>query len=245
MTPLWFGLASMGMSGRSELTRRRAVSGMRRAAAVSLATALTALSLAGCASSGATVLTVTSVTGGGEQTLTLQPDQITCDSTSAHGLAISKPGDDVSVTADAQRYPAKLTGSIACDGPVPQPHTEPRASGEAAASDESEGGLWYFNRGKVQAAQDAGLDGSGVTIAVIDTQVNPDAPGLRGADLQVREESFCFDESGKRYDAISSDYVAANHGTNVASMILGTGEAVGGTPSRVWRRARRCSITTR
>lgn len=236
------------------------------------------------------MLTVTYATDGGEQTLTLKPDQISCDSDSAHGLAISndpqgrfsirldsdrrgsvgagsdeglvlfegtelhlsasdtvltigesggevslvegwEPGDDVNVTADdAERYPATLTGSITCDGPVAQPSTEPRASGEAAASDASEGGLWYFNRGKVQAAQDAGLDGSGVTIAVIDTQVNPDAPGLRGADLQVREESFCFDESGKRYDAISSDYVAANHGTNVASMILGTGEAVGGTP---------------
>ncbi|MFJ4046826.1 S8 family serine peptidase [Microbacterium sp. NPDC089987] len=100
----------------------------------------------------------------------------------------------------------------------------------AVGSEASEGGLWYFNRGKVQAAQDAGLDGSGVTIAVIDTQVNPDAPGLRGADLKVQEQSFCFDESGERYDAVSTDYVAANHGTNVASMILGTGEAVGGTP---------------
>ncbi|PKI89909.1 hypothetical protein CW368_12145 [Actinomycetales bacterium SN12] len=99
----------------------------------------------------------------------------------------------------------------------------------AVGSEASEGGLWYFNRGKVQAAQDAGLDGSGVTIAVIDTQVNPDAPGLRGSGLDVRG-SFCFDESGKRYDAVSTDYVAANHGTNVASMILGTGEAVGGTP---------------
>jgi hypothetical protein len=100
----------------------------------------------------------------------------------------------------------------------------------AASTDASEGGLWYFNRGKVQAAFDEGLDGSGVTVAVIDTQVNPDAPGLRGADLEVREESYCFDPSGQRYDAVSSDYVAANHGTNVVSMILGTGEAVGGTP---------------
>ncbi|CAN7200941.1 S8 family peptidase [Microbacterium foliorum] len=102
----------------------------------------------------------------------------------------------------------------------------------AAATDASEGGLWYFTRGKVQAAIDAGFDGAGVTIAVVDTQVNPDAPGLRGADLEVREESYCFDASGERYDAVSSDYIAANHGTNVTSMILGTGEAVGGTPIR-------------
>lgn len=100
----------------------------------------------------------------------------------------------------------------------------------SATTEASEGGLWYFNRGQVQAALDAGLDGSGVKIAVIDTQVNPDAPGLRGADLDVHEESFCFAASGERYDAVSSDYIAANHGTNVVSTILGTGEAVGGTP---------------
>lgn len=91
-------------------------------------------------------------------------------------------------------------------------------------------GLWYFDRGRVQEAIDAGFDGSGVTIAVIDTQVNPNAPGLRGADLQVAEDSYCYDSSAQAYPAVSSDYAAANHGTNVVSMILGTGEAVGGTP---------------
>lgn len=101
-------------------------------------------------------------------------------------------------------------------------------SGASAAT--SSDGLWYFDRGRVQEAIDAGFDGSGVTIAVIDTQVNPDAPGLRGADLQVAEDSYCYDSSAQPYPAVSTDYAAANHGTNVVSMILGTGEAVGGTP---------------
>jgi len=91
-------------------------------------------------------------------------------------------------------------------------------------------GLWYFDRGRVQEAIDDGFDGSGVTIAVIDTQVNPEAPGLRGADLQVVEDSYCYDSSAQPYPAVSTDYTAANHGTNVVSVILGTGEAVGGTP---------------
>lgn len=101
-------------------------------------------------------------------------------------------------------------------------------AGASAAT--SGDGLWYFDRGRVQEAIDAGFDGSGVTIAVIDTQVNPDAPGLRGADLRVSDASYCYDESAQPHPAVSTDYIAANHGTNVVSMILGTGEAVGGTP---------------
>lgn len=101
----------------------------------------------------------------------------------------------------------------------------------SAVADDLASGLWWFDRGNVQEAHDAGFDGSGVTIAVIDTQINPDAIGLRGADLQVRENTYCYDAAGAPIPAVSTDYVAAAHGTNVASMILGTGEApAGGVP---------------
>lgn len=104
--------------------------------------------------------------------------------------------------------------------------------GSASVADAAEtaDGLWYFDRGNVQAAFDAGFDGDGVTVAVIDTQINPGAPGLRGANVEVHDESYCFDDAGNRYAAESTDYIAANHGTNVVSMISGTGEDVGGTP---------------
>ena len=100
-----------------------------------------------------------------------------------------------------------------------------------AATEDLASGLWWFDRGNVQEAHDSGFDGSGVTVAVIDSQINPDAVGLRGADLQVRENTYCHDAAGAPIPATSSDYVAAGHGTNVVSMILGTGEApAGGVP---------------
>lgn len=105
------------------------------------------------------------------------------------------------------------------------------APSSASSTEELQSGLWYFERGHVQDAHDAGFDGTGVTVAVIDTQINPDAVGLRGADIEIREPSYCYDEAGEPYPATSTDYIAAHHGTNVASMIVGTGEApAGGVP---------------
>lgn len=93
-----------------------------------------------------------------------------------------------------------------------------------------ESGLWYFDRGNVQAAFDAGFDGSGVTVAVIDGQINPDVIGLRDANLELKD-SYCRDASGSPVRATSTDYVAASHATHVVSMIAGTGEAPeGGVP---------------
>lgn len=101
----------------------------------------------------------------------------------------------------------------------------------SAAAEDLASGVWWFDRGNVQEAHDAGFDGSGVTVAVIDTQINPDVVGLRGADLQVPENTYCHDAAGAPIPAVSTDYVAAAHGTNVVSMILGTGEApAGGVP---------------
>ncbi|MFJ6533827.1 S8 family peptidase [Microbacterium sp. NPDC091662] len=101
----------------------------------------------------------------------------------------------------------------------------------AAVAGTAESGLWWFDRGNIQAAHDAGFDGSGVKVAVIDSQINPDVIGLRGADVKVREPSYCFDASGTPYPTVSTDYVAASHATNVVSMIVGTGEApAGGAP---------------
>ncbi|MGO2746717.1 S8 family peptidase [Microbacterium sp.] len=94
----------------------------------------------------------------------------------------------------------------------------------AANAGTIESGLWYFDRGHVQDAFDAGFTGEGVAVAVIDGSINPDAPGLRGANLEVVEPSFCFDEAGEPLPAVSTEYAIAGHGTNVASLIAGTGE---------------------
>lgn len=116
-----------------------------------------------------------------------------------------------------------VLGAIALGGTIAVP--------SSAAAEDLASGLWWFDRGNVQEAHDAGFDGSGVTVAVIDTQINPDVVGLRGADLQVPENTYCHDAAGAPIPAVSTDYVAAAHGTNVVSMILGTGEApAGGVP---------------
>ncbi|MFT4258277.1 S8 family peptidase [Microbacterium sp.] len=101
----------------------------------------------------------------------------------------------------------------------------------AAFAETAESGLWWYERGNIQAAHDAGFDGSGVTVAVIDSQINPDVIGLRGADIEIREPSYCIDDAGNPYPAVSTDFAAAGHGTQVVSMIVGTGEAPpGGAP---------------
>lgn len=61
----------------------------RRATTAVLATAALVFALAGCAPGASTGLTVTYEVDGAERTLTLDPDQITCDAESVHGLAIS------------------------------------------------------------------------------------------------------------------------------------------------------------
>lgn len=84
---------------------------MRRTAAAFLAAAVMALTLAGCAP-GAAGLTVTYEVGGAERTLTLHPDQITCDAGSVHGLAISNdPQGRFSVRLDGDRRGSLGAGS--------------------------------------------------------------------------------------------------------------------------------------
>nr|WP_236571104.1 S8 family serine peptidase [Microbacterium hydrocarbonoxydans] len=101
-------------------------------------------------------------------------------------------------------------------------------SGAAAMS---ESGLWWFDRGRIQEAHDAGFDGTGIRIAVIDSQINPDVVGLRGANLTVDDSSYCRDATGQPYPAVSAEYDESSHGTQVVSMISGTGEAPpGGAP---------------
>lgn len=95
------------------------------------------------------------------------------------------------------------------------------ATAVPAHADVTTEGLWYFDALKVQDAHDAGFTGDGVTIAVLDSPINPDIPTLHGADLRVDETPRCFIDG--RPDPVISTGVRALHGTNVVSMILGTG----------------------
>lgn len=93
----------------------------------------------------------------------------------------------------------------------------------AHAEDDLSSGSWYFDNGHVQDAHDAGFRGDDVTIAVIDSQINPDIAALRGTDLEVVEPSFCRTADGAEIPTVSTDPDVAYHGTGVVSMILGTG----------------------
>ncbi len=93
----------------------------------------------------------------------------------------------------------------------------------AHAADDLASGSWYFENGHVQDAHDAGFRGEGVTVAVIDSQINPGIAALRGADLEIVEPSFCLTADGAEIPTVSTDPDVSYHGTGVASMIVGTG----------------------
>lgn len=107
-----------------------------------------------------------------------------------------------------------------------QPPAGPRAAGALGAGVER---LWLDREIEVSidqsvprigapAAWDAGLDGTGVAVAVIDTGVDPQHPDLAGRIVDTAnftDEPDIVDRHG--------------HGTHVASTILGDGTASGGT----------------
>ena len=100
------------------------------------------------------------------------------------------------------------------------------ASATAASAAPADDGFWYFDIYGVQDAHDAGLTGEGITIAVLDSQINLDVPTLQGADIEVLD-SACYEEDGSLIPAESTD-LAAEHATNIVSYLVGSGEGYPG-----------------
>ncbi|WP_010205881.1 S8 family peptidase [Salinibacterium sp. PAMC 21357] len=103
-------------------------------------------------------------------------------------------------------------------------------SGALPASGQDEGS-WYFDVFKVGAAHTAGFTGQGVKVAVIDGQINPDVPTLKNANLEVQDplcktEGFIADVPA--VSTVVEGEGEAVHGTNVASLIVGTGDGYPG-----------------
>src|SRR5690606_6937538 len=69
------------------------------------------------------------------------------------------------------------------------------------------------------AAWDAGYDGTGLTVAVLDTGIDADHPDLAGKVVAARN----FAEGSTTADDLHG------HGTHVAGIVAGTGAASGGT----------------
>jgi hypothetical protein len=91
-----------------------------------------------------------------------------------------------------------------------------------AAEGFGEGGWWWDAMG-VDELQEAGT-GKGVTVAVVDTPINPDVPELRGR--VARSSSPCLAAGGGTMSPRSTGR-EAEHGTTMAALIAGTGRGSG------------------
>lgn len=76
-------------------------------------------------------------------------------------------------------------------------------------------GWWYPAMG-IADAHAQGWTGEGVNIAVIEGQINPDAPALAGAKLTVNEEFVCGDSVGVTAETTDS----ARHGVGVVQLLV-------------------------
>ncbi|ODU76560.1 MAG: hypothetical protein ABT08_08985 [Microbacterium sp. SCN 71-21] len=94
----------------------------------------------------------------------------------------------------------------------------PSAASAAATTD----GNWWYAKYNLAQLHSSGIDGSGVTIAVIDGPVNTEFPALVGADI-VTHGPAC-DGSAATTTTYTED---SGHGTSVASLLVGTGAGPG------------------
>ena len=102
-------------------------------------------------------------------------------------------------------------------------------SAPATASAATDDGRWYYDSaGLADAHQQA--TGEGITIGLLDGPLNPAAPDVAGADVWVREPSFCAAETGgEAFPSITTE-ADARHATTMAALLVGTGSGAGGQP---------------
>lgn len=90
---------------------------------------------------------------------------------------------------------------------------------------EREEGLWYVDRLHLDEIQEMGVTGEGVTIAVIDSGINTQAPELQDANITLKGR-WCVDaDTGEAPPVDTPNAAISGHGTSVVSMIVGNGVA--------------------
>ena len=83
-------------------------------------------------------------------------------------------------------------------------------------------GMWYIDEFGVNDAHAAGIDGTGIKIADIDTMINTDVPWLADTNLVIRDKNittFYGDIS-----PITDDFEKGYHATDMISVLQGNGQ---------------------
>lgn len=100
----------------------------------------------------------------------------------------------------------------------------------AATDDPTQGGLWYYNVPGLAQIHASGVTGAGITVAIIDGPINLAVPDLTGANLITTPESFCDRNGDGVPEPATASTEAAEHATQMVSLIVGTGAGVDGQP---------------
>ena len=99
------------------------------------------------------------------------------------------------------------------------------------------GGLWPVKNSAVVSAHEAGLDGSGVKIGVLDTRAVSDYPGLSDANIEYRLGSFVNTTTDKPDECLIKDVplqktvtskegdAYSSHGTYMLTWLVGNGKS--------------------
>jgi subtilisin family serine protease len=95
------------------------------------------------------------------------------------------------------------------------------------AAGDPQGGLWYFNDSGMATIHQT-TTGEGITIAVLDSPLNPDTPDLTGLDIPTT--GACATEPGGPVLPSTATDESAIHATGIVSYIVGTGKGVDGQP---------------
>jgi hypothetical protein len=103
------------------------------------------------------------------------------------------------------------------------------APSAAVAATDTGDGRWYYDIPRLAEVHQQ-TTGTGITIGLVDGRINTAVPDLAGADVQVREPSYCAAvEGGEAYPAVTTE-PDAEHATSMATMLVGTDAGLNGQP---------------
>jgi hypothetical protein len=101
----------------------------------------------------------------------------------------------------------------------------PMATAATAEPTPEENLDYWWNAYGVDAAHQEGFTGSGVKVAVLEKQINPELPVFQGRSLRVFDQPLCVN---KTTVATTEPTSAAVHGTTMTAYVIGNGTGAGG-----------------